>query len=105
MRRSSRARTAGWTKAIEHFQALRNAPHQGAELAAVDVAAGIQDAIAELPHDGVIGFGARQHYFVAQFVGFDKMATELSQGMAHEAFAATPNHRLNLRGAYVLNGT
>src|SRR5580704_15881729 len=74
-------------KGVELFQALGMIPHQGAELAAVDVPVRIEDARAELPDDGVVRFGARQHYFVAELVGFDEIATQVSQRVAHETFA------------------
>ena len=74
-------------QATELFQALRIVPHDAAQLAAADAALVIQNVAAELPHDGVVGFSARQHHLVPQLVGFDEIAAEIGQRVANETFA------------------
>ena len=74
-------------QATELFQAFRIVPHDAAQLAAADAALGIHDSGPELPHDGSVGFPARQHHLVAQLVGFNEVAAEIRQRVANETFA------------------
>jgi len=76
----------GMNDRVELFQTLGTVPHQGAEPLTVDLAVRFEDLATELPDDGVIGLRTRKHHFMAQLVGFDEMATELRQRMAHETF-------------------
>src|SRR5580704_4355836 len=63
-------------------------PDHRAQFAAADAALGVQDVGTKLAYDAVIGFAARHHHLMAQFIGFDKMATQLGQRLADEALAA-----------------
>src|SRR5580658_5542851 len=63
-------------------------PDDGAQLAAVDAAVGIQNGWAELAQDAIIGFCARQHHLMTQLVGLNEVAAEIGESAADEGFAA-----------------